>query len=154
MKRLEPLGYAAALVVLALLIFLDGKKAAALEAQLPMTPKELYALLSNPKVKVQVVDARAHDDDHFLDVHVPGAVSLPGCAREGAPQGASDHAWPYVFTVIVSDEGDQATFEKCRAQFAAARNLAGGMAAWSAARLPEDTGEYRPPKPSASGGCL
>jgi rhodanese-related sulfurtransferase len=154
MKRLEPLGYAAALVVLGLLIFLDGKKASALEAQLPVAPKELYALLSNPKVKVQVVDVRAHDDDHFVDVHVPGAVSLPGCAREGAPAGASEHAFPYVFTVIVSDAGDAAAFEKCRAQFAAARNLAGGMAAWSAANLPEDTGEYRPPKASASGGCL
>lgn len=154
MRRLEPLGYAAALVALALLIFLDGKKAAALEAQLPVSPKELYALLSNPRVKVQVVDARAHDDDHFVDVHVPGAVSLPGCAREGAPPGAAEHAYPYVYTVVVSDEGDPATFEQCRREFAKARNLAGGMAAWSAANLPEDTGEYRPPKPSASGGCL
>jgi 3-mercaptopyruvate sulfurtransferase SseA len=154
MKRLEVFGYAAALVVLSALIFKDGQKAAALEAQLPVSPKELYALLGNPKVKLQVVDLRPHDDDHFVDTHVPGAISLPDCAPDAAPKGAKEHAYPYVLTVIVSEEGDRAAFDKCRGQYAAARNLAGGMAAWSAANLPEDTGEYRPPKPSASGGCL
>ena len=56
--------------------------------------------------------------------------------------------------VIVTADGDDAAFEACRQHFAAARNLAGGMEAWSAANLPEDTGEYRAPKASASGGCL
>lgn len=149
MSRLELPVYVALVAVLGALIFADGRKAAALEAARPLTPKELYALLSNPKVHVQVIDVRPHDDDHFVDAHIPGAVSAPGCALEQQP-----HAYAYVPAVIVSDDGDAAAFEACRAKLASARNLSGGMAAWSAANLPEDVGEYRPPKPSASGGCL
>jgi len=148
-RRLELPLYVALVAVLAALVFDGGRRAAALEDARPLTPKELYALLANPKVKVQVVDVRAHDDDHFVDAHVPGAISAPGCAVDQQP-----YAYPYVLTVVVSDEGDPAVFAECAARFAAARNLEGGMAAWSAAGLPEDTGEWRAPKPSASGGCL
>ena len=149
MKRLELPLYVAVIAVLSALIFFDGRKAAALEAQRPVTPKQLYQLLSTPKLKVQVVDLRPHDDDHFIDAHIPGAISMPGCAIDEQP-----NAYPYVLTVIVTAEGDTAAYEACGKHFAAARNLAGGMAAWSDANLPEDVGEYRPPKPSASGGCL
>lgn len=149
MKRVELPVYVAVVAVLSALIFADGKKAAALDAERPIAPKELYGLLSNRNVRVQVVDLRPHDDDHFVDAHIPGAISAPGCALEQQP-----NAYPYLFTVIVTDEGDAAAFEACKMKFAAAKNLAGGMTAWSEANLPEDTGEYRPPKPSASGGCL
>ncbi len=149
MKRFELPLYVAAVGVLSALVLADGRQVAALEAGRSLTPKELYALLANPKVKVQVVDIRPHDDDHFVDAHVPGAISAPGCALEEQP-----YAYRYVPTIVVSDDGDPAAFEACRAKFAAARNLAGGMEAWSAASLPEDTGEWRVPKPSASGGCL
>ena len=70
------------------------------------------------------------------------------------PTAAKERIYPYVQTVIVSDEGDPALFEKCRARFGLAQNLTGGMAAWSAANLPEDTGEYSAPKNAAGGGCL
>lgn len=154
MKRLEPMGYAAALAVLSALVLFEGQKAAALASLRPVTAKQLYAQLSNPRLKVQVVDLRPHDDDHFADAHVPGAVSLPGCAPEAAPRGAAEHAYAYVPTVLVADEVDPAVVERCRERFLGARVLEGGMAAWSAANLPEDTGTYSPPKVSATGGCL
>jgi len=43
---------------------------------------------------------------------------------------------------------------RCFARFTGARRLAGGMAAWVAAKLPEDSGEYAPPSVKAGGGCL
>jgi rhodanese-related sulfurtransferase len=154
MKRLEGLLYVAALAVLSVVLLFEGKTWTSLATRQPVTPKELYALLSNPQVKVQVVDLRAYDDDHFLDTHVPGAVPLPACDPDQAPQSARDRVYPYVMTVLVTDDGDLAAFEKCRERFGLAKNLAGGMAAWSDANLPEDTGDYSAPKSSAGGGCL
>jgi 3-mercaptopyruvate sulfurtransferase SseA len=57
-------------------------------------------------------------------------------------------------TLIVSQTGDEPEARACLARFGAARVLAGGMEGWSAARLPEDSGEYTPPSVKAGGGCL
>jgi hypothetical protein len=61
---------------------------------------------------------------------------------------------PSVPTIIVSEDGDAEAFKKCATFFTSARNLEGGLEAWVDANLPEDSGEYIPPKPSAGGGCL
>lgn len=153
-KKLELGIYVAAIAVLSALLMSAGRETTELLAKSAVSPKDLYALLSNPQVKVQIVDLRPYDDDNFIDTHIPGAIPLPSCDAQQAPEKARDRFYPYVATIIVTAEGDQAAFEKCRAQFGSARNLAGGMAAWSNANLPEDTGDYSPPKTSAGGGCL
>lgn len=154
MKRFETALYVGALVVLGTLLLLEGRRTTELLAHQAVSPKELYALLSNPQVKLQIVDLRAYDDDHFLDTHIPGAIPLPDCAPDQAPEAARERVYPYVNTIIVTDSGDTAAFEACRARFGQARLLAGGMEGWTDANLPEDTGDYTPPKNAAGGGCL
>jgi rhodanese-related sulfurtransferase len=154
MKRFEAAIYAAALAVLGVLLLLEGRRTTELLAHQAVSPKALYALLSNPQVKLQIVDLRAYDDDHFIDTHIPGAIPLPDCDSAKAPEASRDRVYSYVNTIIVTDSGDAAAFEKCRARFGQARMLEGGMEGWSNANLPEDTGDYAPPKNAAGGGCL
>lgn len=154
MKRFELTLYVAALAVLSALLWTEGRHTNELLARRGITPKELYSQLSNPQVKLQIVDLRPNDDDHYVDTHIPGAIPLPGCSLEAAPEGARERIYPYVSTIIVTEDGDQAAFEACRGHFAQARLLAGGMTAWDDANLPEDVGDYVPPKASAGGGCL
>lgn len=154
MKRFEPLVYAAVMAVLLVALIAEGRRSAALDEKLAVSAKELYALLSNPQVKLQLVDLRAYDDDAYLDAHVPGAVPLPDCDVEKAPAAARDRVYAYVQTVLITTDGQSPALEKCRAMFTSARVLAGGMTAWSDALLPEDVGDYSPPKNSAGGGCL
>jgi 3-mercaptopyruvate sulfurtransferase SseA len=154
MKQLESIIYVAALVVLSAVLLLEGRKTTELLAHQSVSPKDLYAQLSNPQVKLQIVDLREYDDDHYLDAHIPGAIPWPGCDDAKLPEKARERVYSYVNTIIVTDQGDGALFEKCRARFGQARLLAGGMAGWSAASLPEDTGDYSPPKNAAGGGCL
>ncbi|MDP1826124.1 MAG: rhodanese-like domain-containing protein [Archangium sp.] len=154
MKRLEPLVYVAVMAILGVALIAEGRRTTELLAHQAVTPKALYALLSNPQVKVQIVDLRAYDDDHYVDTHIPGAIPLPSCDETKAPESARDRVYPYVSTIIVTDTGDAAAFEACRAKFGQARLLEGGMEGWSNANLPEDTGDYAPPKNAAGGGCL
>lgn len=154
MKRLESILYVGALLLLGGLLMAEGSRTTTLLAQRPVSPKELYGLLSNPQVKLQLVDLRPYDDDHYVDTHVPGSIPLPGCDFEKAPEAARERIYPYVSTIIITEEGDQAAFEACRSKFAQARLLEGGLTAWTDANLPEDTGEYSPPKNAAGGGCL
>jgi 3-mercaptopyruvate sulfurtransferase SseA len=90
---------------------------------------------------------------------MPGASPTPetiaateAAAHALASAGARIHAT--VPTVIVTSGDGGAEVERCLARFGAARRLAGGMEAWSQARLPEDSGEYAPPSVKAGGGCL
>lgn len=155
MKRFEPLIYLAVLAVLSVALIAEGRRSTELDGRQQVQPKELYALLSNPQVKVQLVDLRAYDDDQYLDAHVPGAVPLPECELEKAPEAARDRVYPYVTTVLITADGQPGpALERCRGLFTNARVLAGGMTAWSDALLPEDTGDYAPPKNAAGGGCL
>jgi rhodanese-related sulfurtransferase len=105
-------------------------------------------------VKLQIVDLRPYDDEHYLDAHIPGAIPSPGCDEGQTPEKAKDRIYSYVQTIIVTEAGDSAAFEACSKRFGQARLLAGGMAAWTEASLPEDTGDYSPPKNAAGGGCL
>lgn len=154
MKRFEFIIYVAALAILSVALLREGSRATELASKSAVTPKELYTMLSNPQLKVQIVDLRPNDDDNYVDTHIPGALPMPGCDDDATPVAARERIYPYVSTVIVTAEGDQASFEKCRAKFGVARNLAGGQAAWSDARLPEDSGAFSPPKNAAGGGCL
>jgi rhodanese-related sulfurtransferase len=153
-KRFELGIYVAAMAILGALLLSEGRETTELEARAAVSPKQLWALLSNPQVKVQIVDLRAYDDDHYLDTHIPGAIPLPSCDLQQAPEKARDRIYPYVTTIIVTEDGDTAAFEQCRAKFGVARNLAGGLTAWTDENKPEDTGEYSPPKAGAGGGCL
>ncbi|MEW5740397.1 MAG: rhodanese-like domain-containing protein [Myxococcota bacterium] len=154
MKKFELAIYVAALAVLGALLMAEGRTTTELEARAAVSPKELWALLSNPQLKLQIVDLRPYDDDHYLDTHIPGSIPLPSCDLEKAPPAARDRIYPYVTTIIVTEDGDRAAFEQCRAKFGVARNLAGGLTAWTDENKPEDTGEYSPPKAGAGGGCL
>ncbi|MBE2249689.1 MAG: rhodanese-like domain-containing protein [Myxococcus sp.] len=154
MKRVEGLLYVGAMALLFGVLFVEGRRSTSLDAREELTPKALYAVLSNPQVKVQLVDLRPYDDDHYLDVHVPGAVPWPECDPAKAPEAARERVYPYVTTVLITEDGKSPALEKCRETFRHARVLAGGMTAWSDALLPEDTGDYAPPKNAAGGGCL
>ncbi len=154
MKRFEPALYLGLIALLGGLLLVEGRRTTGLLARQPVSPRALYALLSNPQLKVQVVDLRAYDDDHYLDAHIPGAIPLPGCDVSQAPEAARDRVYPYVDTILVTDSGDPLAFEACRGRFGQARLLEGGMEGWSLANRPEDTGDYSPPKSSAGGGCL
>ncbi len=149
----EALVYVALILGLCGLLLEEGRRNTELQAKAQLTPKRLYARLSNPQLKLQIVDVR-EDLAEFEDTHVPGALPFPGCDPAKLPPAAKDRVYPYVPTVIVSAEGDAAAFEKCREQFKLAWNLAGGITAWSDANLPEDSGEYTAPRVSAGGGCL
>lgn len=154
MRRFEPVLYVSVVAVLGVLLVREGRRSTELAAALAVTPKALYAQLSNPKLQVQVVDVRAYDDDHFVDTHIPGAIPLPGCDPEKAPPAARDRAYAFVPTVLVTESGDAAEAQACRARFGRVQLLAGGMEGWSNANLPEDTGDYVPPKAAGGGGCL
>ncbi len=152
--RLEPIAWAALLVALTAFVGVEGSRRAELEQRLPLAPKELYRTLARSRTAWQVVDVRPDLAEGYEDSHIPGAVPLPGCDLARAPASARDRIYPSVPTVIVSATGDEAEVRACLSRFTSARWLAGGMAAWSGARLPEDSGEYAPPSVKAGGGCL
>jgi len=150
----EPLAYVAVLAVLAAVLVAEGRRRVDLERRLPVEAKELYRTLARSQTGWQVIDVRPDLADGYEESHVPGAIPLPGCDLARAPAGARDRIYPTVPTIVVSGEGDEPELRACLARFGTARGLAGGMAAWSAARLPEDSGEYAPPSAKAGGGCL
>ena len=151
---LEPPAWAAALLALAGLLVVEGRRQVELERSLPVEPKELYRLLAKTQAAWQVLDVRPDRADGYDDAHVPGALPVPGCDPAAAPEAARERILTTVPTVVISAEGDEPGLKACLARFASARSLAGGMSAWSAANLPEDSGEYAPPSAKAGGGCL
>ncbi len=151
---LEPIAWAAALAVLAVLVGTEGRRRAELERRLPVGPQELYRTLARSQTSWQILDVRPDLAEGYEESHLPGALPLPGCDPARAPAAARERIVPSVPTVIVSASGGEAEVRACLTRFPSARSLAGGMAAWSAARLPEDAGEYAPPSARAGGGCL
>ncbi len=152
--RSEPFVWAALLAALSTVVAIEGWRRAELERQLPVAPQDLYRTLAHSRTSWQIVDVRGGLAEGYEDSHIPGAVPLPGCDLSRAPSAARDRIHPSVPTVIVSESGDAAEVERCIARFTTARSLGGGMAAWVAAKLPEDSGEYSPPSVKAGGGCL
>jgi rhodanese-related sulfurtransferase len=144
--KLEPALWIGAIAIFGGLVLREGRVLAQLEAQLGVEPAELYRQLSRSQAPLQIIDAR--DTESYLDTHIPGAIPFPAC------DGESQWVIASVPSVIVTPAGDRALFEKCAAGLTSARNLVGGMEAWSNAGQPEDEGEYSPPKKRAGGGCL
>jgi rhodanese-related sulfurtransferase len=153
-RRIETAVYLALLAGLSLLVAAEGRRRADLERRVPVAPAEVYRTLARSQTAWQVVDVRPDLADGYEDSHVPGSIPLPGCDPERAPAAARARIHATVPTVIVTSGDGGAEVERCLARFGAARRLAGGMEAWSQARLPEDSGEYAPPSVKAGGGCL
>ena len=152
-KLVEPAVWACLFALFGALLAREAVANARLQAQVPLSPKELYQAIATLQQKLQIIDIRA-DIAEFEDTHVPGSIPFPACDATKAPPGAAERVLASVPTVIVSAAGDAATFAACAQRFAQARNLGGGLVAWVDANLPEDSGEYLPPKPSSGGGCL
>jgi len=154
--------YIAVILVLAVLLVSFGKKEVELQKKIPITAEELYQKMSNPKIKLQIVDVRplTSDDDvgGYEDSRIPGALPFPNCDESQMNtenlKAALKNINPYLDTVIVSKDGDPAIFEKCASKFTKVQNLAGGMKAWQQAGFPDESGEYTPPKAGGGGGCL
>lgn len=118
-----------------------------------LSPRDLMKEMGNSQLKLQIVDVRPNLVDFAL-AHVPGALPFPECDPEKTPKEAMDRIFSYVSTVIVSESGNGELFQKCLSYFTRARNIGGGFAAWQEALLPEDEGEYSPPRLRGGGGCL
>ncbi|HEX9244209.1 MAG TPA: rhodanese-like domain-containing protein [Anaeromyxobacter sp.] len=152
-RTFELAAWVAALAILSALLVQEGRRRVALERRIPVQAREVYRTLARSQTAWQVIDVRPDLADGYEDAHVPGAIPVPGCDLDRAPVAARDRVFPSVPTIVVGDGGG-AGLAACLARFGAARPLAGGMAAWSAARLPEDSGPYSPPSVKAGGGCL
>jgi rhodanese-related sulfurtransferase len=150
----ELLAWIAVLGVLSVLLVLEGRRRVHLERRVPVQARDAYRTLARSQTSWQVIDVRPDLADGYEDSHVPGSIPVPGCDLERAPLVARDRVFPSVPTLVVGAGADPAGLAPCLARFGAARPLAGGMEAWTAARLPEDSGPYSPPSVKAGGGCL
>lgn len=151
---IETAAWAALLLALSALTLGEGRRRAELERRIPVAADELYRTLARSQTAWQVIDVRPDLAEAFEDAHVPGAIPMPGCDLARTPEAARRRIHATVPTVIIGPDADATGLRRCLARFTTARALAGGMEAWSAARLPEDSGEYAPPSARAGGGCL
>lgn len=152
-SKIELGAYFTTILVLASLLFQEGQKRVDLQSQISIPPQELYKKLSNSQTKLQIIDIRS-DQSSYEDAHVPGAIPLYNCDFLKGNESTTKNIFTFAPTIIVSENGDENVFRDCAKNFTQARNLAGGMAAWSEEGLPEDSSEYSPPKLSGGGGCL
>ncbi len=156
----ERLLYHVVIVVMAALLLHAARTQAALESNIPLTPKELFANLAASGRSLQVVvlrplSAPSEDDaGAYLASHIPGALPVPNCELERAPRAAAARVSAHSPTVLVTKDGDVEAFRRCAPRFGQARHLEGGMAAWLDAGYPEEDGELMLPRAGAGGGCL
>lgn len=152
--RLEASIFGVAIVVLSLLLVQEGRTHSELSAGSALDARALYRRISSSQVKLQIIDARGGSEEGYEDTHIPGAIPFAGCDFEALDESVRARIFDYAPTVVVSANGESDVFDRCRRHFRTAFNLKGGMTAWLDAGLPEDSGEYVPPKNSAGGGCL
>lgn len=146
--------YLATMVGLSHLVVVEGHRRIDLERRLAIEPRELYRTMARSKNGLQILDVRPDLSAGYEESHVPGAIPLPGCDEARAPEAARGRILRSVPTVVISAGGGGPEEHACVDRFTSARALAGGMEGWSAANLPEDSGEYAPPSVRAGGGCL
>jgi rhodanese-related sulfurtransferase len=149
----EAVAYSTIILVLCGLIYSEGQKSVALQSQIALPVQELYKKLSRSQIKLQILDARQNLSD-YEDTHVPGSVPFPNCEFDKLPSEVAEQIFFYMPTVIVSENGDPEVFSRCKSYFKTVQNLQGGITAWVDNNLPEDSGEYYPPRLKAGGGCL
>ena len=154
MRKLETYIYIVLFFALGAGVLTEGARAAALEQSVGLAPKDLYRRIAKGQGALQIVDIRGDVEDNYEDTHIPGAIPFPGCDLAATPEAAKARIERMVPTVVVSEDGGPAEFAKCAAFFTSARNLEGGLEGWVDQNLPEDSGEYQPPKAGAGGGCL
>ena len=152
--RNETLGYLLLMGVLSLLLVSEGRTYQELRAQSVFQPQDLYRKISKSQEKLQIIDVRPDVSSNYEDIHIPGSIPFPECDPSKMDSKVMERIFSYAPTIIVSKKGDSAEFERCRPFFRSALNLAGGIDGWLDSNLPEDSGEYVPPKSSAGGGCL
>jgi len=163
--KIERAIYIGIIVVLSGFLLSLGKQQLELKKKLPVTIEELYNMLSNPKLNLQIIDVRpyevgeeeedeAEEIDYYTGAHIPGSIPFPDCDETKAPEDALKQINPYLPTIIVSKNGDPEIFKKCASRFPFARNLTGGIIAWDEEGYPEEEGEYEPPSAGGGGGCL
>ncbi|RUM50506.1 MAG: rhodanese-like domain-containing protein [Hydrogenothermus sp.] len=164
--KIERAIYLGIIAVLAILVLNFGATLANLKRELPITAKELYDKMGNPKINLQVIDVRpyepenedeedeAEETDYYTLGHIPGSIPMPDCDESKTPEDAIPHINYYLPTVIVSKDGNPEIFKKCLEKFKMAQNLAGGIEAWVDNDYPLEEDEYVPPKAGGGGGCL
>lgn len=160
--KIERAVYIVVILVLGFYLINLGKKQIEIQKNLPVSAQELYKKLSNPKLKVQLVDVRpltsGDEVGGYEDSRIPGSLPFPECDESKMTSENLKEALkrinPYMYTVIISSDGNREIFEKCAKKFNNVQNLSGGMKAWQEAGLPDESGEYVPPKAGGGGGCL
>jgi len=164
--KIERAIYIGIIAVLSLILLMSGKKELELRSQIPASPEELYKLMGNPKIAIQIIDVRPYapeDEDeepeneykYYTQIHLPGAIPMPDCDINKAPEEARKQINPYLPTFIVSENGDPKMYEKCKGKFIIVRNLIGGIRMWDEEKgYPTEEGEYEPPQAGGGGGCL
>ncbi len=164
--KVERAIYIGIILVLGIVLIVWGKQELKIKSEIPATPEELYKTMANPKVNIQIIDIRPYkpanedeepDDDYmyYTQIHIPGAIPMPDCDINKAPEKAKDQINPYLPTFIISENGDPKLAEKCKGKFNVARNVIGGIKMWDEKMsYPTEEDEYEPPQAGGGGGCL
>lgn len=145
--------YTGIILFLCGMIYSEGQKNIEIQSRLPISAQQLYKKLSQSQIKLQILDIRPKLES-YDDTHIPGSIPLPNCQFENLPEGVATNIYAYLPTIIVSEDGNPEILKQCRSHFKNIQNLNGGIKAWLDDNLPEDSGEYLPPKLKAGGGCL
>lgn len=149
----EAVVYTSLIFILCGIIYSEGQKTKLMESRIGLPVLDLYKKLSRSQSKLQIIDVRQNLSD-YEDTHLPGAIPMPNCQFENLPASVAGQIFSYIPTIIVSEDGNTEAFSRCIGTFKTLQNLKGGIKAWVDENLPEDSGEYSPPRPTSGGGCL
>ena len=157
--------FVGAIVVAAGLLVQESYAASAAKRSVPFSYESLNELVMagiESGEYPQMVDTRPLVDEDNLDVggfeelHVPKSMPIPGCDIENAPEGAAAQINKNELVIVISAEGDEASFEACASVFPNSQNLTGGVLGWIDNGGYEEYGEWIVPSADgmAGGGCL
>lgn len=158
MKKKYYLAYFSFVIISSVFLFINDKKNIELQNQIELSSQELYKKIAQSQIKFQIVDIRTDSNKLYEEAHIPGSIPFPNCDFDQTNSLIKKYIFSYVPTIIVSQQGNKDEFKKCLLIFKNIQNLAGGFSHWQDSSLPEDVGEYTPPKSilssSNGGGCL